>query len=382
MNDTKLDINYIESKIQNILDREFKNDSQRRVIKPFNDRLNFCCPSCGDGKSPYNKRGNFYVKTGTVKCFNCDYFSNFNKFCDTFNEEIDLDKRIEIYNYIDANTTYIKADDHFIESLDKLIDIEDWVNFYNTNKESNLIDIKPIQKGSQVHNYLTKRYIFDFTNIYQGIYRKKKNGKTYYSTNVLISLNRTQDKIVGFQLRNLESEKNKRFYKIVEFDEIYNFMNSEKIDEIEAISYNKLSHFYSILSTNFDDDVIIFEGFLDSLFAPLGSSIGLIGANSTNDILKFLLNADENLKLKFFFDNDKKGRKKAIELIEKGYSVFLWKKLFEDLSKGKDKQAANAIYNKISDLNELVKLSKNPNIYKKLKLNNYFSKDEFDKYYI
>ena len=374
----KLDINYIESKIQNILDREF-NEQPRRTIKPFKDRLNFCCPICGDSKSPYKKRGNFYIKSGNIICFNCDTYMSFTKFCDTFNEKIDLEKRLEFYNYLDANITYTKTDDYLIESLDKLIDINEWVEKSNT-KGSNLIDVKPVQNGSQAYNYLTNRYINNFTNIYQGTYRKQRNGKTYWATNVIIILNRTEKKLVGYQLRNLENSKENRFYKIVEFEEIYNFMHpDEPIDVGEAIMYNKLSHFYNILNVNFEEVVTIFEGYLDTLFFP--NSIGLVGANSTNDILNFLLNA-EDLQIRFFFDNDDKGYKKSTELIEKGHSVFLWRRLFEKMSAGKDQATANAIYKRITDLNELVKMSKNIKIHSKLKLEDYFSIDEFDKFYL
>jgi len=381
-----INIDFIESKIQHILNKEFINIEQKKRIKRFPtnsnpERLNFACPICGDSeKFAHKKRGNLYTKNLMYKCFNCDTYISFTKLCDTFNEQIDMNKRIEIYNYIDSNTIYTKSDDYLNDNLDKLINIKDWIEFYNTNKLSYLIDIKPIQKGSPAYYYLQRRYIHDFTNIFQGIYRKKRNGKTYYATNVLILLNRSNDQLLGFQLRNLEEDKNKRFYKIVEFDEIYNFMNPDNlIDESEAIMYNKLSHFYNILTVNWEKPVTIFEGYLDSIFFP--NSIGLVGANSTNDILNFLLNADD-LDIRFFFDNDLKGLKKANELIQKNYSVFLWNKLFEKMSKGKNIQAAYAIYKHIIDLNDLVIYSKNFKIVHDLKLDKFFSIDIFDKYYL
>lgn len=377
MSEPKLDINYVESKIQNILNREFKDIPQKRVIKRFPsnmkvDRLNFACPVCTDSqKSVYKKRGNLYTKSGFFKCFNCDTYMSFTKLCDTFNEKVDLEKRIELYEYFDANITYTKTDDYLIESLDKLINIEEWVEKTNTTKGSTLIDVKPIQKGSQAYNYLTSRYIHNFSNIFQGIYRKQRNGKTYWATNVIIILNRSGDKLVGYQLRNLENNKDNRFYKIVEFDEIYNFMNPENpIDFEESIMYNKLSHFYNILNVNFEDVVTIFEGYLDTIFFP--NSVGLVGANSTNDILNFLLNA-EDLNIRFFFDNDEKGYKKSKEIINKGYSVFLWKKLFAKMSIGKELVKAESIYKNIIDLNDLVKMSKNTKIESKLGLQNFFS---------
>jgi hypothetical protein len=43
----------------------------------------------------------------------------FTKFCDKFNERIEMDDRIKLYNHID-NIKYTKADDYTLELLDKL----------------------------------------------------------------------------------------------------------------------------------------------------------------------------------------------------------------------------------------------------------------------
>ena len=78
MAELKLDMNYIESKIQNILNREFKDIPQKRVIKRFPtnsnpDRLNFACPICGDSERTLSKkRGNLYFKNMQYICFNSD----------------------------------------------------------------------------------------------------------------------------------------------------------------------------------------------------------------------------------------------------------------------------------------------------------------------
>lgn len=387
MQSSDLNLDYIKSKIQSILDKSHKTNA-KKTIKSFPndtqpDRLNFACPVCGDSaKSDYKKRGNLYLDNLRFKCFNCDESMSFTKFCDTFNEPIDLDNRIKMYKYIDEHTTYRKTDEYILEELDKMIDIEEFMNYFNTRKNSWLYDIKPVENNSHVYQYLKyERLIQDFSQIYQGIYRVVKNNKTVYTTRVMISMNMTlgeKKKILGIQLRNLESDKTKRFYKIVEFEELYNYIHTtEPLDEMEAISYNKLSHFYNILNIDFEKPITIFEGFLDSLFYP--NSIGMVGAKNDQDLLRFLTESDADLKLKFFYDNDTTGISKASKMLKKGFSVFLWNKLFDKLcDKEKNKYDAKRKLIDIIDLNDLVKKAKNPNIHESLKLDKFFSIDEFD----
>lgn len=383
-----IDIKYIKTKIQNILNRSHDN-IQKRTIKEYPDRFNFACCVCGDSeKSGHKKRGNLYLDNMNFKCFNCDTYMTFTKFCDTFNESIDMETRIKIYNYIDENTIYKKTDDYILDELEKLIDLSEFVNYFNTKKNSWLCDIKPVQKNSHVYQYLKyERLIDDFSRIYQGVYRVIKNGKTVYSTNVMINLNMSLgdvNKLLGIQIRNLEKDKSKRFYKIVEFEELYNFMNpTEPLDDMEAISYNKLSHFYNILNIDFESPITIFEGFLDSLLFNvngLTNNIGLVGAKNDKDLLKFLTESDADLELRFFYDYDTTGNIKSEGMIKNGYPVFLWNMLFDKLLE-KNKKNKHKLKD-IIDLNDLVIISKNKNISDKLKLDKFFSKDSFDVIYI
>ena len=64
----------------------FGNDPQRLKIYQGGNRLNFCCPYCGDSKDAKKKRGNLYVDTLTYKCYNggCAVFKNLNQFTRDF----------------------------------------------------------------------------------------------------------------------------------------------------------------------------------------------------------------------------------------------------------------------------------------------------------
>ena len=379
-NKIELNKEYIKSKLQNILNKAHTVE-QKKEIKDFPERFNCACPICGDStkwSGAHKKRGNFYFKNATYKCFNCGEIMSFTKLCETFNEQIDLDEKINLYKYIDENVTFTNNNnDYIMDEMDKLIDLDEFINFFNNRKNSWLYDIKTVEYNSQVGQYLNLNRMLPKTPmIMQGIYRVVRDGIVKFETNVMISINMSlsMNKILGIQIRNLESDKNKRFYKIVEFEELYNYMNPDNhLDEIEAISYNKLSHMYNILNVDFEKVVTVFEGFIDSIFFP--NSIGLIGANSANDVLS-LLESSEDIKIRFFFDNDAAGITAATKMLKKGYDVFLWNKLFDALIKKNSKGKSRL--NNIIDLNDMVKKARNNKIYFKLKLETFFSIDEFD----
>jgi len=280
-----------------------------------------------------------------------------------------------MYEYIDNHTHYRQnADDFVITKLDKLIKLDEMMEFYNSHPENKLTNFRPIQNGSPVYQYLLfNRNITNDNNLFEAVYHYTDK----WSEPVVVILNKHKNLVLGMQLRNLKDEKKKRLYKIYEFSDIYNKMFPEKpMDEFESIAYNKLSHFINIFNVNFSKPVTIFEGYFDSTFFP--NSIGVIGVNTD---LTFLLK-DESLNLRFFYDNDDDGYKASIKKLNDGYSVFLWRLLFKAILKNKsDKYEAQKRLSKIKDLNKLaVESKKSP--YETLKLENYFSKDKFDILYL
>jgi len=376
----KLPKEFFIEKIQEIVNKNH-NASEKKKLIIKQKHVQCACPYCGDSdKILSKKRGYLWLNTLMFVCFNCETKKSFTKMCEDFNENIEIEDRIKIYNQVDNGSFSNK--DYKLSSLDKLLNTKDWINFMNNKKDSWLTNISPIVSGSHVHQYLTlNRNIYNFRGLHQGVYRKFKDGKCVFNTNVLINMNVSGEKLLGIQLRNLEKDKEKRFFKIIDFEELYNSMNSNKLDEIESIPYNKLSHFYNILNINFEDKVTIFEGYLDSLFYP--NSIGMVGLSGDDDLINFLTDADEGLKLQFFFDNDKAGNKKASKWLSKGYPVFLWEKLFEDiLKKHTNRYSIETKLKTIKDLNDLVLFFRSDKVYDELKLDNYFSKDEFDKIYL
>jgi len=381
MKEIQLDKEFLKQKIQEVL-KVAHTDSRKFKIIEHHDRLQYSCPICSDSmKSPGTSkgmRGNLYYKNLMHICYNEGCKMSITSLLKTFNVGIDLDKKIGIYNYIDANISYKKEDSFVINSLDKLISIDDMVAFFNGDEESQFESFGKIQKNSIVYQHLKyNRRIDNFENLYEAKYRITKK----WLEPVIVILNKSGDKVLGMQLRNLKSEHHKRLFKNYNFEKLYNMLHpDDTLDELEAISYNKLSNFYNILNVDWEKPVTIFEGYLDSIFYP--NSLGATGINSTED-MDFLLDNDDDLKLQFFYDQDNIGIRKSIQKLNEGYSVFLWQKLVENLiSKKRDKYKAKRFALKIKDLNKLAQDMKDGNPYDKLKLCNYFSSDEFDTIYL
>jgi hypothetical protein len=376
-NDKGLDINYVINIIQQILDKAHTNVQKRQIVIRPNEQnpkeISMACPLCGDSKNRMNqKRGHLFIKNFFFVCYNereTDSMS-FTKLCEKFNIQLDPEKKMQIYDYLSQNMSFSSKEDFSIDTLDKLIDAKEYMDFLNDKKGSFLSNISPIRKDSLAFTYLRNRKITNYTNILSGILRITDRWKEP----VIIILNRRGNKLLGFQIRNLKDEKDKRIYKEHEFEYLYNYKNVDnQLDELEAISYNKLSHLFNILNVDFNLPVNAFEGYLDSIFFP--NSISLLGLDTDTSVVE-----NDSIDLRFVFDNDEPGLRKAKKMLLQGKTVFLWRKLYDDLAKGN--YAYRNELNNIKDINKLVQFLDNSNIYYDLNLENYFSKDQFDMIYL
>jgi hypothetical protein len=372
-----ISIDKIKNNLQIILNKSHKEQEKKVMrIKNYGSRplIEMSCPICGDSeKNLHKKRGNLYLNNLFYICFNCGEKLSYLQLLERFDMNIDFDEKMKIYNHIDSHSkkiSYTDKNNSDLSELDKIMDLEEVIEKYNQRKDE-LFDIKPVQTNSIVYQYLKfNRKITNFNNIYEGIL--KITNKWFEP--VIIILNRNDNNLLGFQIRNLKDDKKKRIYKIYDFQTIYNYVNEEKIDDNKSLPYNKLSHFYNILNIDFYDKITVFEGYLDSVFFP--NSIGTTGVETD---YTFLLE-NEDLDIRFFYDNDRVGLNKSIEKIDSGYSVFLWKRLFKDLAKGNSLQEYK-LNKKIKDLNDVAKIIEG-DVYEKLNLEKYFSIDKFDKIFL
>lgn len=365
-----MDKQYITSVVQKILNKEFSS-SVFRNIHIYEDRLNFRCPWCQEGKSQHKKRGNLYFNKLLVICFRCDKKASFDRFVKDFGEVLDPQKKLEIIEHLNSIVDYSDYQSDFADTkLDDLIDIKDLDVLFNVRNTTPIFDFIPIKENSGIFKYLIKRGIPKelHKNIYQAKYSKGDEGYEH----VIVFLNKKDDKVLGMQVRNLKEGK-KRFFVIYNWETLYHWVNGDDvdIDLHKSVIYNKLSYFFNILNVNFDQTITIFEGYLDSLFYP--NSIGIVGVNTDIKMLE-----SNNIDLQYFFDNDRAGFNKSEEKIKMGGKVFLWNKLFNDIVSKKKGDPYSLLYriSKVKDLNKLAELIPNP--YKKMSLYDFFSEDIYD----
>ena len=364
---------YIGSIVQKIINKEFIDASRRKMVV-YNDRLNFCAPCCGDShKNKHAKRGNLYFNKLLFICFNCGHKTTFDRFCKDFNEQLDPDKKLEMIEHLNSVMTYSDYEGDFVDAkFENLIDMSELERVFSADITP-ISDFKPIQVNGGVYKYLVGRGIPPeyHKNIYQAKYWKNEDESEW----IIISLNRRGDKVLGMQTRNLKEGK-RRTFKIYNYENLLEWVSLGKDlpepDMSELIIYNKLSYYFNILNVDFGERITVFEGYLDSLFFP--NSIGLVGVNTD---YRFLEN--NNLDIQYFFDNDEAGYKKSEEKLKENFSIFLWKKLFEDIVDRKNSPDPYRLLYRISKVKDINKLSELvPDPYKKLDLQKFFSSDILD----
>lgn len=347
-----MEIEKIEGILQKILEKEFAGNPNKQIIYKAGNRFNFSCPYCGDSNDSRKKRGNFYADTLAYKCYNggCGIFKDsisflkdfgfYNKLSEQDKTDIKLildetrSKRRTVYGKVDIglffetdiNTILIDRD-HFMKSL-KLQEI----------KDSKIL--KYILKRGQKAD---SRFAWD-----------PRHEKLY-----LFNLT-PDDKIIGLQVRNMNSTYGSTKYLTYKLSGIY-----EKILKVEdpqiieqAKIVDPISHVFGIGFLDFGSEVTVFEGPMDSWLWY--NSTGLC---SVENRFPF-----EFENIRFWYDWDKAGNDKSVELLSKGFKVFNWGKFLEENGITKNRKW---------DLNDLVIHLRTTG--KKVKrFDNYFTNDALD----
>lgn len=360
----------IKDKIQIIVDKKFSNDRYvKRKIDVYNDRYNFCCPYCNDSKDPRKKRGNLYFNSLHFHCFNCGESVGVNKLLSDFNESLSNEDKIAVHE-IQQNSKRFEPRQSSAQSSMSMRLLEKLAVPKSVFFKS--LDLISPYKNDFVSSYLKSRKI----NI-----RDWKYFAFHPETKELYILNTTdQDRIIGYQIRQLDSDSRKARYlsrRLTKmYDELFHkdinsiiekllllepmgqkYINEE--DGIENISSNldRISGIFNIMNINMSSMITIMEGPIDSLGIP--NSIALQGASKS--LNGFFDNMDN---VRFLFDNDKTGKEMSIRKLKEHKQIFLWSSYLK----------MKNINNKIKDINDLQKKGLlDVNLVERC-----FSNDEFD----
>ena len=365
----------IKNKIQEILNKKFANDSYiKRKIDVYHDRLNFSCICCGDSLSDIRKkRGNLYLDTLVYHCYNCGEHMGINTLLHRFGEELSNEDKIVVHE-IQQNTKKFERRVSSTQSsmsitlLDKLAIPKD-ILFRQ-------LGIISPYKDVTASNYLKSRMI------------SIKDWK-YFAYNPLTKelyiLNTSpSDRVIGFQIRQLDPKSHKQRYTSSRLTKIYSdvfnkdingiverlllkeSLGQKYIDEEDGVenivaNLDRLSGIFNIMNVNLSQPLTIMEGPIDSL--AIANSIALQSAAKHLDGF-----FDEVENVRYLFDNDKTGREMALKKMKNHKTVFLWGQ-YLDMIKSKTN---------IKDINDL----QNQNLFNIDIIEKCFSNDEFDAMYI
>ena len=321
----------------------FKTTPAKQKVYAYSDRINGACPYCMDSmKDSYKKRGNIILKgenAGHFKCFNCGIYKPINDFLTDFK----VTPNLELINYLSSIHTEHYKDSYRNYDISILINPE-LIEEYAIDREElkSKLNFTEVKQHPTILFWLKNRLQYDEERF---LYNLKDD--------YLVVLNQTKTgKILGFQKRNFRKGYDK--YKTFNIRKIYELIDIQK--EIPE-DVNVISQLYRIFELRFDKPIILFEGPLDAYLYP--NAIASAGAHK-----QFPL----EIPLWYFYDDDKVGRKKAIEKLNNNEYVFLWSKLKNDL---------NLPYREKWDLNDLKLYLWKENI-NTPNLENYFSRDPLD----
>lgn len=339
----------IKEKLQQILDRKFKNDSfSKRKIDVYHDRFAFSCPVCGD--SLYNsrkKRGNLYFNSMQYHCYNCGEHYGIVSLLKLFNQELSLDDKIAVRE-IQQNAKHFErrtasTQSSIVYSVIDELAIPKKIFFGK-------MGVVSPYKNEECSEYLKSRKI-DITKWNCFAYRPVS--KELYILNLT-----PNDRIIGYQIRQLDKDSDKPRYLTRNITKMYkdvfgvaslDIINKllmrkelgekyiEEEDGIENVVANieKISGIFNIMNINMNQTITIVEGPIDSL--ALHNCVALQGAKKMNDYF------DEAENVRYIFDMDKAGKQESIKKIKKHKKVFLWE-LYVKKCKIKEK---------VKDLNDL-----------------------------
>ena len=361
----------IKNKIQDILNTKFAKDSYiKRKIDIYHDRLNFACPYCGDSRTDNRKkRGNLYLDTLRYHCFNCGEHTGVNTLLHNFGEDLSLDDKITV---------------HEIQQNAKKFERK--VSGSQSSMSMTLLDKLAIPKDILFKQLgITSPYRDETASKYLKSRKIDIRDWKYFAYNPLTAelyiLNISpNDRVIGYQIRQLDPRSNKQRYLSSRMTKIYSDVFNKDIggiverlllkeplgqkyieeeDGIENIvaHLDRLSGIFNIMNVNMGQPLTIMEGPIDSLAIP--NSIALQSAAKHLDGF-----FDDVENVRYLFDNDKTGREMSLKKLKAGKTIFLWSQY---LSKIKTKEV-------VKDLNDLQK----KNLFNINEIEKCFSNDEFD----
>jgi hypothetical protein len=344
-----LSVDRVKGIVSSSLLKFYGNDPNRLKIYQGGNRLNFCCPYCGDSTDSKKKRGNLYMDTLTYKCYNggCGVFKNLNQYVKDFDLQSSLTTD-EISEIAEISRSSVAR-----KKIRNSIDY-----FFSENYKDILIprdDFKNRLGLSEVKGTFAEKWILDRNHIPDSKFLWDPKRKSLY----LLNLSGDDSKILGIQIRPIVKKSHSKYFTY-KLSGIYKNLLGEKDPEIilKAEEVDPISSVFGFSTVDLNSMITTFEGPMDAWLCP--NSIALC---SINNPFPF-----DVTNKRWFLDGDKAGRTKSRELLEDGEEVFLWGRfLKENDLPDRDKWDLNDIVNYLRENSKKIK-----------RLDNYFSSDKWD----
>lgn len=331
---------------KDVLKKRFPGSPIKQEINDSDpDKINFACPYCGDStKNPNKKRGNLYLTTNTYKCYNdgCSVRVPFEKFVSHFVLKYSLSIPTIEKKKIEFNLSTSKKKKGFL--LEFLINQEvgsKLLRFSEIVDRFFLIPCAKAPQGSPVFEFIQRRGINLLPVFEKTCYYDSREDKIY-----LFNLDLRSDKVIGFAIRHIDDSWQGPKYNIKNYAELIKNGLVSAMDTELLFKINTLNNYFNILNVNFTQDLTIVEGQIDSMFVE--NCIALTGVTKGLSTLENLVAKE---KTRILFDNDKAGKGATLDLIKKGYRVFLWVSATAELKKRYPEHSRSIP--KIKDVNDL-----------------------------
>lgn len=334
----------IQTFVIDLLKKRFPGDRLKQQVYDSGDKLNFACPYCGDSAhDSKKKRGNLYPERGFYKCYNdgCGVKSDLPKFISKFSLKYSLGvPDIKSAGVQWTPETNKKKRGSLIELLINRNASEHLLRIDYLVARFSLIPCDEVEPDSELGKFIKNRCLSDLPAFNECSYFDLKEDKIY-----LFNLDKRSGKVLGFAIRRLHSEFGPK-YLIKNYSELKKSGLVKNIDDSMLSDIDNVNNYFNVLNVDFTKPIIVTEGQIDAMF--LNNSIATTGISKSRLLLENLLSKSNTLIL---FDSDSAGKNQSLELIKKGYRVFLWNKVMSDLRK-----KYNADYRKIrliKDVNDL-----------------------------
>lgn len=271
------------------------------------------CPNCGT-KTPWKRKLYILVEGKqfiTVFCQKCGLDTNLKNFIRMQNsllyESYLAEERKELISDLKNGTLFRKESN--LSQVNNVIDLK-----YKFNLNTKYF--KPAKYHKESVEFCKERHITEHID------------KFYYNVHpdhllsgmlIFPFLLDDQSTLYGFQGRHCKEKK------------------------FNTFSTNESMKVYNIYNVDFDQTVFIFESIIDSLM--INNAIAMLGTSISEPVMNLIK------KRVFVFDNDRTGKKRAIQMLESGEKClvypdsFKYKDLNEAVKKGVSKSSLPSLIN-------------------------------------